>query len=430
MAWGRLRAVVAREYLERVRTRWFLVATVFGPLLFGALLFVPPWLAANSQASTDLARIAILDATGTTLGTRVAAQLNGGLTGDTSLTIVRAVAPARLPAAESTATREAVANRTRGYLVLDSATLAGRTVRYVGANATSSPDMDRLQRIVRDAVVALRLERAGLNSLESNAIATMRLRLDPERITERGQGGSARVSIYFAFTVALLLYVSILLYGQSVLRGVIEEKQTRVAEVVVASVSPDILLAGKVLGIGAVGLTQMAIWTATSVALAKVRTPILARFGLPAMPGSFPDISLGMGALVLVFFGLGYLFYAALFAAVGATVSNEHDAQQAQMPITLLLVGTVIFLAPILAAPESTLAYVLAWLPFSAPIVVPLRMSVINLPPLDIAVSIVMLASACYLALWFAARVYRVGLLMYGKRVTVREMLHWVRVAR
>src|SRR5690349_2072059 len=110
MAWGKLRAVVAREYLERVRTRWFLVATVFGPLLFGALLFVPPWLAANSRASTDLARIAVLDATGTTLGTRVAARLNGGLTGDTSLTIVRAVAPEQLPAAESTATREAVAN--------------------------------------------------------------------------------------------------------------------------------------------------------------------------------------------------------------------------------------------------------------------------------------------------------------------------------
>src|SRR5512147_1833677 len=160
----------------------------------------------------------------------------------------------------------------------------------------------------------------------------------------------------------------------------------------------------------------MAIWIGTSAALAKVRTPILARLGVQDTPVPLPDVSLGMAVLVLVFFVLGYLFYAALFAAVGATVSNEHDAQQAQMPITLLLVGTVIFIAPILAAPESRLAYTLGWLPFSSPIVAPLRMSVIDLSPLDLAVSIVLLACACYLALWFAARVYRVGLLMYGKR--------------
>ncbi|HEU4586397.1 MAG TPA: hypothetical protein VFR95_11650, partial [Gemmatimonadaceae bacterium] len=126
----KLLVVTAREYLERVRTRWFIIATVFGPLIIGLLLFVPPWLTSRNKASANLARIVILDATGTNLGNRIAAELNGGLAGDTSLTEVRAVAPARLAEAESLATRQTVAKTTRGYLVLDSNTIAGRSARY------------------------------------------------------------------------------------------------------------------------------------------------------------------------------------------------------------------------------------------------------------------------------------------------------------
>lgn len=425
----KLLVVTAREYLERVRTRWFIIATVFGPIVFGLLLFVPPWIASRSKASVNLARIVILDATGTNLGNRIAAELNGGLGGDTSRTDVRTVAPARLAEAESLATKQTMAKETRGYLVLDSSTIAGRSARYAGTNATSSADMEEIRRVVRDEVVALRLEQAGLDDFQSAALANMHLDLNAERITDRGRGASAKVSIFFAFGVAMLLYLSILMYGQAVLRGVIEEKQTRVAEVVVASVSAVKLLGGKVLGVGAVGLTQVIIWIGVGFTLMKVRTQVLGHFGIESTPMLLPDISLGSAVLLVLFFVLGYTFYAALFAMVGATVTNEQDAQQAQMPVVMLLVVSAFALAPVLAAPESKLAYAMAWLPFSSPIIMPLRMSVVTLETFDIAASLIILVCSCYIAVVLAARVYRTGLLMYGKRPALREVVRWMRRA-
>ncbi len=425
----KLFVVTAREYLERVRTRWFIIATVFGPIIFGVLLFVPPWMASRSQASANIARIIILDATGSSLGSRIALELNGGIMSDTSRTEVRRVAPARIAEAESLATRQTMARETRGYLVLDSATIAGRSVHYAGINATSSADMRAIRRAVRNEVVAMRLTRAGLDSVQSASLANMDLDLRAERITDRGRGASARVSIFFAFGVAMLLYVSILMYGQAVLRGVIEEKQTRVAEVVVASVSAVKLLGGKVLGVGAVGLTQVLIWIAVGITLMKVRTPVLGYFGIETSPMSLPGISIGSAVLLVVFFLLGYTFYAALFAMVGATVTNDQDAQQAQTPVVMLLVASAFAMAPVLAAPESRLAYAMGWLPFSAPIIMPLRMSVVSLEPFDIITSLVVLVVSCYVVVLLAGRVYRTGLLMYGKRPAFREVVRWMRRA-
>lgn len=430
MARSKLMVVTGREFFERVRTRWFIIATVFGPILFGVLLFVPPWMASRSTASANLANIVILDATTSGIGARVAAGLNGGLTGDTSRTEVRVIAPAALAKAESAATRETMARRTRGYLVLDSATLAGRTAHYAGTNATSSADMDAIRREITRNVMGLRLEHAGLDPLESTALSNMKIDISAERITDRGRGASAELSIYFAFGVSMLLYLSLLMYGQAVLRGVIEEKQTRVAEVVVASVSPVTLLGGKVLGVGAVGLMQLVIWIVVGLTLAKFRGSILGHFGIESAPVILPDISMGATALLLLFFVLGYTFYAALFAMVGATVSNEQDAQQAQMPVVMLLVVSVFFLAPVLSAPDRTLSHVMSLLPFSSPIIMPLRMSVVTLSWFDIASSLVILAASCYVAVWVAARVYRTGLLMYGKRPDLREVVRWVRRAR
>lgn len=427
MAMGKLGIVFAREYLERVRTRWFLIATIFGPVLFGLLLFLPPWMASRSKASTELARIAILDATGVALGKRVAAELNGGIAGDTSRTMVRAIAPDRLADAESTATREVRAKSTRGYLVLDSATIAGRSARYVGVNAASMADMEEIRRVVRDKVIGLRLEQAGLDPAQSASLTNLRVALNAERLTDRGRGASARVSMFFALGVAMFLYMAILFYGQAILRSVIEEKHTRVAEVVISSVSPGQLLGGKVLGVGAVGLTQMIIWVGVGLTMARLRAPILTRFGIDDVPLTLPGISIDAALLLLLYFVLGYIFYAALFAIVGSTVSNEQDAQQAQMPVTLLLVLSVLFVGPLLAAPEGPLGRVLGWLPFSAPVIMPLQMSLISVPASDIAISLAILAASCVAAVWAAGRVYRVGLLMYGKRPSLGEVLRWVR---
>ena len=217
----KLWAVTVREYLERVRTRWFAVATIFGPLVFGALIYLPAYVAARGRASADVSRIHILDATGTTLGRAVATELNGGVFGDSSRTQVIAVSLAELDASEAAASRDVLKRQIRGYLVLDSGTLAGRGARYAGSNATSIVDMRRIESAVNRELLAHQLRSAGVSTPESNRLKNMRSDLRAERITAAGRGASGQLSILIAISIAMLLYVTIFIYGQAVLRGVI-----------------------------------------------------------------------------------------------------------------------------------------------------------------------------------------------------------------
>jgi ABC-2 type transport system permease protein len=256
----KLWVITAREYLERVRTRWFLFATVFGPVFFALLMILPAIVARRTKASENVSRIVVLDATGHQLGRRIADGLSVGMIGDTARTRVRELTPDQLAPAESAATGEIVRGELTGYLVLDSAVLDGRRVRYAGRNASAEADMDMIRRVVRESVMQMRLEMAGVEPDRSAALVRTRLEFELERITDRGRGGSARVSVAFALIIVVMQYMALMLYGQAVLRGVMEEKQTRVAEVVISSVPPWQLLGGKVIGVGAVGLTQLAVW--------------------------------------------------------------------------------------------------------------------------------------------------------------------------
>jgi ABC-2 type transport system permease protein len=426
---GKLWVVIAREYLERVRTRWFLFSTVFGPVFFAALMILPAIVARRTKASEEVSRIVVLDATSQELGRRIADGLSLGMTSDTARTRVHEVTLDQLAPAESAATREIVRGDLTGYLVLDSATLEGRRVRYAGRNASAEADMDMLRRVVRESVMETRLRMAGVDPGRSASLVRTQLEFDLERISESGRRGSAKVTVIFALIIVVILYMALMLYGQAVLRGVMEEKQTRVAEVVLSSVPPWHLLAGKVIGVGSVGLTQLAVWIASALLLMRYREPILAKFGADAMSFAAPDVSIGLGLILLLFFVVGYVFYSALFAAVGAMVNSEQEAQQALMPIILLLVSSFVFFQPILSKPTSGLAHTLSWLPFSAPIVMPLRMAVIPVEGWDIALSLISVVAGSYIAVWLASRIYRTGMLMYGKRPTMRELARWLRTA-
>jgi ABC-2 type transport system permease protein len=452
----KLWAVTKREYLERVRTKWFLIAALFGPLFFLAIMIVPAWLSIRAVRSARVENVVILDATGAGLGDRVKAKLDAlgrgradsavpRPAGPTTAARVEIVEPARLAAAESTAFRAVVAKRASGYLVLDSATAAGHAARFAGRNASSLGEMERIERAVEQAVLGSRLVAAGLDPARIDSLTRVSVDLRSERITDRGRAKGGAGTALTAVFLSFLLYMMMILYGQNVLRGVMEEKQTRVAEVVISSVKPETLLAGKVLGVGAVGLTQIALWMAISTALGSLVAPLLARAreaaggtqglqasgqsGMAMMSQLVPDNALGMLALLVGFFLLGYVFYSALFAAVGAMVNDEREAQQALQPVMILLVSSALFIQPVAFNPSSTLARVTSILPFSSPIIMPMRMSITSVPPLEIAASLVGLIVGCVAAVWVAARIYRVGLLMYGKRPSMRELMRWIRYA-
>ncbi|HEY0529850.1 MAG TPA: ABC transporter permease [Gemmatimonadaceae bacterium] len=427
---AKLWAIIKREYLERVRSKWFLIATFFGPIFFSAIIIVPAWLASRSKATSEVYNTAILDATGTDFGRRLAIAIAGDSTNPARMPVVRMVSPSQLTQAESVATRDVMANVKSGYIVVNQQTVAGEAARYAGRNATSLADMEKIRAAIRETILASRLQKVGLDNSKMKEITFIPLDFSAERITERGRGGSGIASVLFGFAIGFLLYMSIVVYGQTIMSGVLEEKTTRVAEVVMSSVPTDTLLAGKVLGVGAVGLTQQILWVATTYILLKARAPIMAKLGAPAVNFTLPDITLVAGILFLLFFLLGFIFYSSLYAAVGSSVNSESEARQAASPLMILIVSTAVFIQPVLLNPTGTAARVLSLVPFSSPIIMPIRMAVTAVSGMELAASLAFLAIGCVAALWLASRIYRVGLLMYGKRPTMREMAKWVSYAR
>lgn len=419
-------AVARREYLERIRSRWFVFATVAGPLFFGLIIIVPLVLAGQARPSIEMSHILVLDATGTDLGHRVASVLRLGPQGDTMRAVVRVVTSAELPAAEQTATQEVVHHQRIGYLVLDSAALSGGEVVYAGRNASAIGDIDLLTQIVRQSILAQRLEREGLAPSRIAAVTALQVRVTADRITDRGRGGSGELSAIVAYALGFMLYTMIVIYGNVILRGVVDEKSTRVAEVVVASAPPDTLLAGKVIGVSLVALTQVAAWAVLSTMVYHVRDFIFDRLGMDSPAFPFPAVDLGTWVALILLLVLGFLAYAALFAGMGAMVSNQDDAQQAALPVTMIVMCAVVLIPPVLVEPSGMLARVASWFPFTAPILMPVRMTVVQVPWYEIAATLCGVAAGCAAAVWVAARIYRVGLLMYGKRPSIAELARWV----
>jgi ABC-2 type transport system permease protein len=425
---GKLIVVFKREYLERVRSKWFLVGTLLGPVFFALITVVPILISSKTKSSSDLANVVVIDASGSGMGDRVAAGLRERFPLSPAPD-VRAVSEESIPRESDRATIEVQHKERRGYLVLDSATVAGRSALYAGRNASSLGDVEVITNIVRQQVLAQRLQADGLDPARVTSLTSTRLDLRTEKIGDNGrEKGSGLSNVIFGYIVALLLYMMIVIYGQNILRGVMEEKTTRVAEVVVSSVSTDTLLAGKIIGIGLVAVTQVVAWVVLTITLAVYGLPILLKgAAIGSMAAALPSLSLGTGLALLAFFVLGFVFYAALFAAVGAMVSSQEDVQQASMPVMLLLISSIIFMTPIMTNPGSGLARTMSLLPFSAPILMPLRMTLIPVPWYEVLGSIAGVMIACLVAIWLSARIYRVGLLMYGKRPSFRELARWVK---
>jgi ABC-2 type transport system permease protein len=435
--------VAKREYLERVRSRWFIIMTLLIPALIAASFLFPLYLASRSAAQAGLRNLVILDATGAGLGKRVSevllADSVAARAGTLSPPRVRELTMQELPAAEQEATRDVMRPKaTGGFLVLDDSTLGGARARYAGRNASSIAEIDKLRSAVRQGIMMVRLEREGVRPATISEISKISLRMSAERIDERGRGGSGQAGFILGIGIGILLLMSIVFHGQFVLRGVLEEKTSRVAEVVISSVKPSTLLAGKVAGAGAVGLTQQILWLAVSAYLIQSVAPILLKSspglaagasGAASVGFTFGGLSIGLFVTVILYFVLGFIFYASLLAAAGSMVNSEQDAQQAAMPVMFLLMGTWIFVNPVLLSPNGTIATVLSWLPFSSPIIMPMRMGLASVPWTSVAGSLAVCALGCVGAVWLASRIYRVGMLMYGKRPSMGEVVKWLRYA-
>ncbi|MBI4851824.1 MAG: ABC transporter permease [Acidobacteria bacterium] len=415
--------VIKREYLERVLSKWFLIGTLLGPVLM-AVLILAPLLVTKLDTSDRKVTVlslnndtALLDSIEKRLGNKKDPLGKGKY-------VVKTLAiedPSSLPKVQEDLAKQIKSGDINGYLVIKE---EGKehSAEFFAENVSDLGTIRRLEDATSDAIVEKRLSLEGMDIKKINELSKP-IDIKTKKLVDAGTKEDNGQSMFLGLIMMFILYMTMLIYGMTVLRGVVEEKQSRIIEVVISSISPLQLMFGKILGIGLVGLTQFTVWSIFGAILPT----ILASFSLASGMMSIPDIPKSLLVYFVLYFVLGYFLFATLFALAGSIVSNEQDAQQVQMPITMLLIIATIFTTLIIRDPNGTTSIALSLVPFFGPILMFLRIAVQTPPFWQIALSLSLMVVTIIACSWLAAKIYRVGILMYGKRPNIPELIKWLK---
>ncbi len=423
--WRKAFIVARREYLVRVRTKAFWISTLAVPVVLLAFSLGPAFLMARA---TGTYHVGVLTAD-QELFHRMERALADGRGQEGSSRIV--VTVARLaPAAERNGQREelkkaVLEKRFAAVVVLPEALPSGAEeakVEYLSTNLSALQLIVTVERAVAQAIREKRLAEAGV-APEVARIALAGVDLLPVKVRQGGEESRESVASTFAvgYVLVFVIFFTAVMYGMIVMRGVIEEKSSRIVEVIVANLSPRELMFGKIFGVGLVGLTQYALW----LMLAANAMGFFASSGVAGAAGVLTNPALMLS--FLVFFVLGYFLYGSLYAALGAAFNSEEEAQQVQNVAGWVMAMPFLFMVPIMNNPDSTVSVVVSLIPFFAPMLFFLRM-VLQFPPTwQILLCFALLISTTALVVRLGAAVYRVGILSYGARPTVKQLWQWAR---
>ena len=397
--------IAKREYMERIRTKAFLIATILIPTLMGGGVFGIATLASRSKATSHVAVVASQP--------QPAEDLKKDLENGKDSKMTVDILPASTPRASLD--RKIADKQLDGYLVITPAGVVGQRPSF-DFTPRSSADITT-STAIKDALhTVLMREYLGDRGVSAAETAALMAPVTLNIIGKNGERGNSKSSFYVAYVLFFLMYMVVLLYGMNVARSIIEEKTSRVFDVLLATITPDELLAGKILGVGAVGLTQVGIW-------------MIAAGLLAARAGAMSGISLSVAQVVffIVYFALGYALYSSVAAALGAMTNSEQELQQLNMFMMMPLFLCMGMLVPIVTNPNSMLSRIVSEIPFCAPLLMELRISISMPQPWEIALSIGLILVTIYAVLWISSRIYRVGILMYGKKPNLPEILRWLK---
>jgi ABC-2 type transport system permease protein len=401
--------IARREYMERVRTKGFLLATILIPLLLGTLLFGSFFLMARSKTSSHIAVVT----SDSIFGADLRHQLETGK--DASMK-VDLYAPSQQTLDVLVHELHNRDSTLAGYLwVTPPPTPLQRpgftyTARSAGDIATETTLEDGVNTVLmRERLTANGMAPAAIDAL------TAPVRLDTS------SSGDTKAAFYAAYMLFFLMYMVIMLYGMNTARSIIDEKTSRVFEVLLATIKPDELLAGKIIGVGAVGLTQISVWMLAALAISLS--------GLTAALSGTGHPVLGPGQLLffILYFLFGYLIYSSIAAALGAMTNSEQELQQLNLFLVIPLIFCMLMIFPIMRAPDSMLSQVVSLIPFCSPLLMNFRISLTHVPTWQINLSIMLMSFTVAIILWVASRVYRVGILMYGKKPSLPEIIRWMK---
>ncbi|NOZ35371.1 MAG: ABC transporter permease [Chlorobi bacterium] len=428
--------ILKREYLTRVKKKSFIIMTIVGPILMAAIFIAPVWLA--MMDNNEIKTITIYDKTGKykdafqdteTLKFRFTDEQN------------------------AKKRKEEFKNSGDAAMLSILDTLSNDFVLY----SEKAPDLDikeKLSSKLNHFLEAQNYKKLGIDKAEIDS-AKVSVNIETKTLTAKGEKiSSAELGIAIGFISAFIIYMFIFMYGVQVMRGVIEEKVNRVVEILISSVKPFQLMAGKIIGIAMVALTQFILWAVLTGIIVGF---VYFAFGESMMPqgqdlsqiqnmsssqienivgnSQFSEVILGlinfnwfaMIGTFLMFFAGGYLLYASLFAAIGAAVDNETDNQQFMLPVTIPLILAIVAAQGIIKNPDGALAFWFSIIPFTSPIIMPLRVAVGRYEIWELALSVGLLIVTFLATVWLAAKIYKVGILMYGKKISYKELWKWLR---
>jgi len=414
-----LKLIISREYLSRVKRKSFIISTILVPILMIGLSAAP---ALVMMLSTPESRIvAVIDESG---------DVAGRLSDNGEVHFIEASAP--LDSLRSDEAYDAIL-----VLGADVVKRPGQSITLYSRGAPAMATSSYISQQLENAIEDIRLEAYDIANIKQ-ILADVQVTVDYPTIRidkEEDTASSATLSYFIGLMLDMMLYMFILIYGQMVMNSIIEEKNNRVLEIVVSSVKPTSLMLGKIVGIGMVAVTQILIWAVLLGACSAWLVPLIA-----SMPGegadpeligalgqlSDPGFILSLLGYAILFFIGGYLFYSSIFAAVGSAVDNIQDASQLASVATLPIIVSIIASMSVLQNPGSTLAFWLSVIPFTSPCAMMSRLP-FGVPVGEIILSLAVLYASFLGMIWVCAKIYRVGIFMYGKKPTFTEILRWTR---
>lgn len=429
--------VIRREYLVRVKKKSFLIMTILGPLLFAAFYAAVIWIAIGS---VELKTVQVVDESN---------MFTNQFKDSESLKFDYLSSPI------DSAKKEFQKSGANALVYIPKDVIREpKSVRIYAAKNVSMELKSGIEDVIEKQIEEIKLSEAGITH---KILEDSRVNVKSETISLSAEGektSSSGAATVIGGICAFLIYMSVFIYGTQVMRGITEEKTNRIVEVIISSVKPYQLMMGKIIGVALVGLTQFILWIFLTASLSSVATNVMSdkmageakavaemqQKNMPAngMPGSNVQnpVAEVMGAIsslniplilscFLFYYLGGYLLYSALFGAVGAAVDNDADTQQFMLPITLPIIFSFVFAQFVLRDPDGSLAFWTSMIPFTSPIIMMVRIP-FGVPAWEIALSMVLLVLGFAGTIWLASRIYRVGILMYGKKVTYKELAKWI----
>ncbi|WP_017732801.1 ABC transporter permease [Nafulsella turpanensis] len=424
--------IIQREYGTRVRKKSFIVMTILGPLLFGGIFGLSIWMA--TKDSSEVRTVEVKDESGLFANAF-----------ENTETLHFTYTNLTLPEAK----QQIEESGSFGLLYIPEIDIhQPQGITFYSESSAGIEMKSQLEKIIEEEIQNLKLEES---EIDRETLASLKTSIDLEEVSiADGTEKQANTGLYIGigYMASFLIYMFIFLYGAQIMRGVIEEKSSRILEVIISSVKPFQLMMGKIIGIAAVGLTQFLLWVVLTfsvytllMTLVGVDAETMAQMNqIQGAGGEFSQAQVQMAEvsgvlsslnvvellLSFVFYFLaGYLLYGSLFAAVGSAVDSDADSQQFMLPISLPLIAAIISLAAVLKDPNGSLAFWLSMVPLTSPVVMMMRIP-FGVPTWEILLSMALLVGGFILTTWLAGRIYRIGILMHGTKVNYRVLGKWL----